>query len=53
MSKDSSKFWKEWLKDFNPDISPKGDYIVWVEPNNDGTVDVFSTNSPFWRDFFS
>ena len=32
---------------------PKGDYIVWIEYNDDCTADVYSTDSIFWRDFFS
>lgn len=33
-------------------IRTKGRYIVWVEDNGDGSVIVYSTDSPFWRDFF-
>ncbi len=31
---------------------PKGQYVVWVEENKDGSLDVYSTDSIFWRDFF-
>jgi len=30
----------------------KGEYLVWIEHNDDGTSDVYSTDSVFWRDFF-
>lgn len=29
-----------------------GEYIIWVEKEDDGSVSVYSTNSIFWRDFF-
>jgi hypothetical protein len=31
----------------------KGDYIIWVEYNDDGTKDVYSTDSVFWANFFT
>jgi hypothetical protein len=30
----------------------KGQYIILVEENEDGTKEVYSTNSKFWFDFF-
>jgi len=30
----------------------KGQYIVWVEKEEDGSFVVYSTNSIFWRDFY-
>lgn len=33
-------------------FKPKGQYLIWIEKNEDGTLDVYSTNSIFWRDFF-
>jgi len=30
----------------------KGKYIIWIEENDDNTMDVYSTDSPFWRDFY-
>jgi len=40
----------------NNDITsfkPKGEYIIWVEYNDDGTIDVYSTDSVFWANFFT
>jgi len=31
---------------------PKGQYIIWVEKEDNGKFSVYSTNSIFWRDFF-
>lgn len=31
---------------------PKGQYVICVEKEDDGTLSVYSTNSIFWRDFF-
>ncbi len=30
----------------------KGQYIIWIEKNEDGSLDVYSTDSIFWRDFY-
>lgn len=30
----------------------KGEYVIWVEENDDGSRDVYSTDSIFWREFF-
>jgi len=39
-------------KNRNQKWRPKGDYVICVEENPDGSLEVWSTNSPFWRDFF-
>ena len=31
---------------------PNDNKIVWVEPNDDGSVDIYHTDSPFWYNFF-
>ena len=33
-------------------FKPKGEYLIWVETNDDGTKDVYSTDSVFWKNFF-
>lgn len=37
----------------NKEWKPKGCYVILVEENDDGTADIYSTDSPFWRDFFT
>jgi len=34
-------------------FNPKGKYVVWIEDEGDGTKTVYSTDSVFWRDFFT
>ena len=34
-------------------FKPKGKYIICVEKNDDGSMDIWSTDSIFWRDFFN
>jgi len=29
----------------------KGEYIIHVQYNPDGSIDIYSTDSPFWRDY--
>ena len=41
------------FKKVKNDIGHKGKYLIWVEDNNDGTLDVYSTDNIFWRDFFT
>lgn len=33
-------------------FKPKGQYILWIEQNENGSVEVISTNSTFWKNFF-
>jgi len=30
----------------------KGKYIVWIDEQADDTMDVYTTDSPFWGSFF-
>ena len=39
-------------KNRNQKWQPKGKYVIWVEKNEDGSLEVYSTDSVFWRDFF-
>ena len=41
------------FKELKKEFKPKGTYIVHVEKEDDGTATIYSTDSPFWRDFFS
>ena len=36
----------------NQKFRPKGQYIILVEKNEDRSIDVYSTDSIFWRDFY-
>jgi hypothetical protein len=44
---------QEIKKNDNNVFIPKGEYIVWVEYNDDNTKTVFSTDSLFWASFFT
>jgi hypothetical protein len=42
------------IKNSNSNVFvPKGEYIVWVEYNDDNTKTVYSTDSVFWANFFT
>ena len=30
----------------------RGQYLIWVEDNEDESCELYSTDSVFWRDFF-
>jgi len=38
------------FKELKKEFKTKGEYIIGVENNGDGTKTVYSTNSPFLRD---
>ena len=35
------------------EFKTKGKYIIWIEDNEDGTSTIYSTDSHFWKSFFS
>jgi Tol biopolymer transport system component len=39
-------------RSFSKKWKPKGQYIIFSEKEDDGSISVYSTDSVFWRDFF-
>jgi len=33
-------------------FTPRGKYVILVEKEENGAYSIYSTDSPFWRDFF-